>query len=145
MKNYEEWKDVEGYEGKYQVSNLGKIKSLIFSNRQATFEQEKILKPQKNRNYLQVSLSKNNKIKIINIHRLVAKAFIPNPNNFPQVNHKDGNKMNNNANNLEWCTCSQNIQHAYNNGLMFINDERKKLASETMKKRWSKRKLKEKE
>lgn len=142
MKNCEVWKDIDGYEGKYKISNLGRVKSLVFSNRQSTFLKERILKPQKNKKYLQVSLCKNNKIKIINIHRLVALTFIPNPNNLPQINHIDGNKLNNIVENLEWCTCSQNIQHAYNNGLMFINADRRKIASETMKKRWEINKLK---
>ena len=100
------WKDIPNYEGLYQVSNLGNIKSL--------FRYKKILKPIKNTlGYLKVSLYKNKKIKVFSIHRLVAETFIPNPNNLPEINHKDGNKGNNNVENLEWCTRQQNILHRF--------------------------------
>ena len=96
------WKDIEGYEGLYQVSNLGRVKSLK-SNK------EKILKSNSNgHNYLRLLLCKNNKKKSLLVHRLVAKAFIPNIDNLPEVNHKDEDKTNNCADNLEWCTAKYN-------------------------------------
>ena len=95
------WKNVLGYEGLYQVSNLGNIKSFI--------GKEKILKPSTTNNgYPGVNLTKDKKIKRYSVHRLVAEAFIPNPNNYPCVNHKDENRTNNRADNLEWCTYSYN-------------------------------------
>ena len=82
------WKDVKDYEGRYKISNLGKIKSF--------YGKEKLLKPKKNHGgYLEVLLYKNNKNRLHRVHRLVAEAFIPNPENKPEVNHKDGNKLNN--------------------------------------------------
>ena len=97
----EEWRDVVGYEGLYQVSNLGRVKSL--------FRYKKILKGVKtNTGYLRIALCKNGKMKLVSIHRLVANAFVYNPNNYPCVNHKDEIRINNRADNLEWCT------HKYN-------------------------------
>ena len=96
------WKDIKDYEGHYQVSNWGRIKSIKFGK-------ERILKPVTDRHgYLLVSLWKNNKQKTYKVHRLVAEAFIPNPYNLPQVNHKDENPLNNNVNNLEWCNSKYN-------------------------------------
>ena len=105
------WKDIKGYEGLYQISNLGRVKSLP---RQKT--KGGILK-QFSTEYLVVSMVENGKIKKIKVHRLVAETFIPNPNNLPQVNHIDGNKFNNNMNNLEWVTSKENIIHANIMGL----------------------------
>lgn len=106
----EEWKDVQFYEGRYQVSNLGRIKSLV--------NKERILIPQRNaQGYLHVSLCKNGKRNNHMISRLVMRHFIPNPESKPCVNHIDGNKNNNTLKNLEWCTYSENIKHAYRNGL----------------------------
>ena len=102
------WKDVKGFEGKYKVSNLGNIYSI---------KKDIIISPTYNhKGYLRVSLY-NKKQYILTIHRLVAKAFIPNPKNLPQVNHKDGNKTNNCVENLEWCDNSYNIKEAYRLGL----------------------------
>lgn len=102
----EEWRDIEGYEGLYQVSNLGRVKSLRDKNNK---ERELILKPKIMRNgYLKVDLCKNGKQKTFTVHRLVATVFISNPKNFPVVNHKDENKLNNNVSNLEWCTVLYN-------------------------------------
>ena len=107
------WKDIVGYEGLYKVSNFGRIKS--FSRRGTT---KKILKPWINRQgYLIVDLCKNSKSKHFPIHRLVATAFIQNPENKPEPNHEDGNKFNNHVSNLKWVTKSENIQHAMNSGL----------------------------
>ena len=112
------WKDIEGYENKYQISNLGRVKSLYLINRQATIPREKILSPGHNlQGYLFVTLSKNGKLsKHLSIHRLVAKHFIPNPNNYPVVNHINGIKTDNCVENLEWCTQKYNIQQSYKNG-----------------------------
>ena len=109
INNVEIWRDVIGYEGLYKVSNLGRIKSLnrkISSNKRV---KGVIRSQQKNENgYMTIQLHKNNTIKDFKVHRLVAQAFIPNPNNLPQVNHKDENKTNNNLINLEWCTSKYN-------------------------------------
>ena len=113
------WKDIEGYEGYYQVSNMGSVQSLNRTctnknNKIMTFK-GKILKPQNDRcGYLCVLLSLNGIKRNFKIHRLVAQAFIDNSNNKPCVNHKDGNKTNNMVYNLEWCTQQENIHHYYN-------------------------------
>lgn len=92
------FKDIKGYEGLYQVSNMGNVKSL-------NKRKGRILKPQKDSDgYLQVNLYKQGKLKHHKIHRLVAQAFIDNPNNYEEVNHRDEDKTNNNVTNLEWCT-----------------------------------------
>ena len=96
------WRDIKNYEGHYQVSNFGRVKSIKFGK-------EIILKPVTDRHgYLLVSLWKNNKQKTYKVHRLVAEAFIDNTDNLPQVNHKDENPLNNNVNNLEWCNSKYN-------------------------------------
>lgn len=108
------WKDVPGYEGLYQVSNLGRIKSLpktiIYKDGRSKSIQCHILKPQGNGNgYLKLTLcNKAHHQKQHYIHRLVAEAFLPNPMNKPVINHKDENKTNNKASNLEWCTVAYN-------------------------------------
>jgi hypothetical protein len=107
------WKDVPEYEGIYQVSNLGNVRSLNYNNNKKTKE---ICKKKHKTGYLNVVLCKNSEKKNKGVHRLVALAFIPNPNNYPCVNHIDTNKANNNVENLEWCTHSQNTQHAIKHG-----------------------------
>lgn len=120
--NVEIWKDIPGYEGKYQASTLGRIKSLpkkVACRGGYRTTTERIMKiHEKYRGgspcYLSVDLGKGNSH---TIHRLVAITFLPNPKNLPQINHKDGNKWNNRLENLEWCTGSENMQHAYKIGL----------------------------
>lgn len=111
----EVWKDIQDYEGLYQVSNLGRVRSLgrpVFNaiKHGNIWRKGKILKPIKTQNtgYYCVSLVKDKHLKRKSIHRLVAEAFIPNPNDLPQVNHKDENKANNQVSNLEWCTSKYN-------------------------------------
>ena len=107
------WKDIKNYEGIYQINNFGKIKSAYKKGNNCN---NKILKVSYTYNgYERVGLSKNNKTKKYLVHRLVAETFIPNPNNYPCINHKDENKQNNNINNLEWCTRSYNINYGNRN------------------------------
>ena len=117
----EVWKDVEGYEGLYQVSTCGNVKSLPKVRRNGTgtyIQKERLLKPSNtSTGYKKVELCKDGKRKGFKVHRLVAIAFIPNPDNKPEVNHIDGNKINNNIDNLEWVTSSENSIHAYETGL----------------------------
>lgn len=117
------WKDISGYEGYYQVSNLGRVKSLertIIQNYKCgkklkRLKKSVVLKQQRCTNgYLFVNLSKKNKRSIKLIHRLVAIHFIDNLENKPEVNHKDLNKKNNNFLNLEWCTPKENTNHYIN-------------------------------
>jgi len=117
------WKDIKGFEGYYQISNIGNIKSLEKfvnhhnSNTGVCFRKEKILKKFYNKSgYLDVYLYKNNKRYIKKVHRLVGKAFIPNPKFKKTINHIDSNRLNNNINNLEWNTYKENTEHAYNFG-----------------------------
>lgn len=112
----EQWRDIEGYEGLYQVSNEGRVKSL---QREITYKDgRKKTLPEKilhnflsDLGYYHVMLSKNGIPKRHKVHRLVAKAFIPNPNNLPEVNHKDECKTSNVVENLEWCTQGYNIRY----------------------------------
>lgn len=106
------WKDISGYEGLYQVSNLGRVKSLERIDNNNHPVKEKIIKPYKTiGGYMQVCLWKNGKVKHLQIHRLVAQAFIPNPYNLPECNHKDENPLNNCVENLEWCDHKYNINY----------------------------------
>lgn len=108
------WKDIQGYEGFYQVSNFGNVRSLKWNHS----NQIRLLTPFENDGYKRVGIRKNNVLKNYLIHVLVAKAFIPNPKNKPCVNHMDGNKTNNNVSNLEWVTYSENTIHAKNHNLI---------------------------
>lgn len=101
------WKNIQGYEGYYQISNYGKVKSLKFNK-------EKILKPGLTSNgYLQITLFKNNKRKKFMIHRLVGEYFIPNPKNKPEIDHEFGDKIDNYYRHLKWVTSSENSKNAY--------------------------------
>ena len=128
----EEWKDIEGYEGYYQVSNTGKVKSIgryvKRNGEKFYFRKGRFLKPSiSNTNCSMVCLYKDGVIKWFLVHRLVAAAFIPNPNNLPEVNHKDENRLNNFVcvnpdgsvdaakSNLEWCTSEYNINFGTRN------------------------------
>lgn len=103
----EEWRDIKGYEGYYQVSNQGRIRNTNSGRIRATYT---------NRfGYIGVGLHKDGEIHEKKIHRLVAEAFIPNPDNLPEVNHKDENKENNTVENLEWCTRKYNINYGTRN------------------------------
>ena len=107
------WKDVIGYEGLYQVSNMGRVKSLRKGKRF-----NKIMKQTPNyKGYLEISFCVKGKDKKFKVHRLVAMAFIPNIDNKPLVNHKNGNKQDNIFSNLEWVTHGENLKHAYDSGL----------------------------
>ena len=139
----EEWKSIPGYEGLYEVSSYGRVKSLErykSNNGGIQLIKEKILKPHNTKKgYLTVQFHN----KIFKVHRLVAQAFIPNPDNLPMVNHKDEDKTNNNVDNLEWCTAKYNSNYGtsiermintkiergyYNKELCFLDSkERQKL------------------
>lgn len=106
------FKDIKGYYGLYQISNLGRVKSLNYKRT----GKERILKPQKvKNNYLQVLLCKQGKVKRHYVHRLVSQAFLPNPQNLPEINHKDENPLNNVISNLEWCTRLYNMNYGTRN------------------------------
>ena len=125
------WKDIENYEGYYQISNLGRVKSLNrtvkrsdgrVEYRKGTLMKTRISNSNKAKNKNasdreSITLNKDGNTKYHLIHRLVAKAFIPNPENKKTVNHIDGNPLNNIVTNLEWATYSENVKHAYDNGL----------------------------
>lgn len=111
------WKDIKGYEGYYQVSNFGNVRSLDRFDGVHDRKGTKIKPNLKQNGYLQVGLRKHNKRKWFGIHRLVATHFLRNPNNKPQVNHIDCNKQNNNVSNLEWVTGKENQEHAVKHGL----------------------------
>jgi hypothetical protein len=125
----EVWKDIKGYEGIYQVSNIGNIKSLEREVPNKRFPgvtnilKEKRLKPGlSSSKYMTVVLSDGIKIKTFSLHRLIACAFIENNENKPYINHKDGDKLNNIFSNLEWCTASENGKHAHKLGLNSISE-----------------------
>lgn len=110
------WRDIEGFEGIYQVSNTGLVRSLdrkiVYKNGHTVNVKGKELKHKITKGgYHRVSLSKNNKWKEYLVHRLVASAFIPNEDNLPQINHKDQNTHNNEVSNLEWCTMEYNLNY----------------------------------
>lgn len=135
------FRDIVGYEGIYQISNLGNVKSF------KRVSKGELLKPVYRKGYATVTLSKNGISKIHSIHRLIATAFIPNPDNLPIINHIDGNKTNNDLSNLEWCTQLENMRHAFKTGLINhkpLTDEQKKLISIRTKEGMSKSDVKAK-
>jgi len=121
------WKPIVGWEGLYEVSNLGNIRSLDkyvnsgIKNNTKVLRKGQLLKTRINQGYLEVTLTHNNKRKYCKVHRLVAQAFIPNPDNLPQINHKDENPLNNNAGNLEWCTAQYNCSYGNRNKNIYKN------------------------
>lgn len=132
----ETWKTVPGYDGQYDVSNLGRVRS---NGKQFTQNDKGVLleryAPPKilsliydRQGYLHVWLGGHRKQKCVSVHRLVAQAFIPNPENKPQVNHIDGHKDNNCVENLEWVTSKENIIHAHTTGLVKSNGMAKPVA-----------------
>lgn len=122
--SYEKWEPVKNYNKYYEVSDSGKVRSItrsvpVNSIQGSKIVQGRVLKAGLSSNgYVSVTLSKFGKFKYPSVHRLVAEAFIPNPKNLPQVNHKDGDKTNNNAWNLEWVDEIGNMKHASDLGLV---------------------------
>ena len=122
------WKNIHGYEGYYMISNLGRVKSLeriCYYNvhktniRNSRLKKERILKTTIDAfGYKSVNVSVNSKNKILKIAKLIAKAFIPNPENHPIINHINGVKSDNRIENLEWCTYKHNVNHAIETGLL---------------------------
>lgn len=104
------WKDIKGYEGLYQVSNMGRVKNIKFNR----LIKENLYGPK--RNYVQIELSKKSKRKKFKLHRLVAEAFLANPTNYPLVMHLDNNTLNNKVENLQWGTYSMNGKHSVMTG-----------------------------
>lgn len=111
------WKDIPNFEGLYQISNLGNVKSLkrkVKNKNGYRIIEETILKKQmNNKGYYIINLRKNSSHTFKLVHRLVGVVFLKNKNNYPIINHIDGNKLNNNVSNLEWCTYNHNIKEAY--------------------------------
>lgn len=119
----EKWKPIKNHEGRYEVSNLGRVRSVsrIVSNHTGLLRvKEKILKQRADcKGYMRIDIYDNDgKKHYFGVHRLVAEAFIDNPNNKEQVNHINGNKNDNSVNNLEWVTNDENMQHAIRHGLV---------------------------
>lgn len=130
----EKWKPIAGFEGKYLISNFGRIKSINrfkkSKNNSISFCPGGIIHPAKAKNgYWNAVLCKNGKRHNLLVHRLVAIAFIPNPHHYPQVNHIDGNKNHNYVSNLEWCTAQYNIREAYR---MKLNSKAKEVIQYTL-------------
>lgn len=143
----EYWKEVKGYEGYYEVSNTGKVRSVERTivllardgaDRPSIYKSKELkqsIESKQKYNWLPrkyVRLSKGGKIKRFYVHRLVALTFIPNPNNMTDVNHKDGNPFNNNVANLEWVSRRMNINHAFENKLIKTEKPVAKLNPKTL-------------
>lgn len=119
------WKDIKDYEGLYQVSNLGNVRSLdkiiyqknkMGKNQKHIYKGKVLIGSKNNNGYRTISLYDGKRKNTRLLHRMVAEAFIPNPNQYNYINHKDNNPLNNNVNNLEWCTQNYNIKYAYEKG-----------------------------
>lgn len=131
------WKDVLGFEGRYVVSNLGNVKSII-TNHGKPQDKEIVKRIRSDTcNYLYVQLSHKGKGTHKAVHRLVAECFVDNPESKPIVNHIDGNKHNNAADNLEWCTQSENLKHAVSLGLISVEACRDRMIGKTFGKKAS--------
>lgn len=128
----ESWKPVIGYEGLYEISNKGRLKSLY----KKAFGAPAIIEDRKPtpKGYIRIALKKNGKLKLHMLHRIVANAFLNNPERKDFVNHKDGNKLNNAVSNLEWCTNIENATHAIATGL-WNKDNRGKKGGKNIKAR----------
>lgn len=125
------WKPIEGTNGKYEVSNTGKVRSLNYKN---TGEIRELRPAPDPKGYMKTMLQYGKHYKTVKVHRLVAMAFIPNPDNLPQVNHKDGDKRNNRVENLEWITNYANAHHALEHGLFKNSLEATRKANQSRKK-----------
>ena len=113
----EQWKPIKGMEDRFLVSNMGRVRSIARFNGNYTVR-ERIMRSRTTRyGYEAINLYDGEKIRYFQVHRLVAEAFIPNPDNKPVIDHIDGNKLNNKVNNLEWVTHAENNQRAYETGL----------------------------
>lgn len=118
MENIEVWKDIEGFDGQYQVSNTGRVASCKQQTKRIVTECIRL-------GYRKVHLSKGKKFLLYSVHRLMAQAFIPNPQNKPQINHINGIKSDNTLSNLEWCTNKENSIHAFRLGLRKPNGSKR--------------------
>lgn len=123
------FKPIKGYEGLYKVSDTGEILSIKRNNGYGSRNEDRVRKFCIKFGYATIVLSKDDKVKTYLVHRIVAEAFIPNPKKLPQINHRDGNKLNNRVSNLEWCDHSWNQTHARKLGIM--GGERQKTAKLT--------------
>lgn len=132
----ETWKPVQGYEGIYEISNLGRIKSLAREGNNRTLKDRIMKQYIGKQGYKQVRLCKNNHTKLWKVHVLIARAFIENPCDLPIINHKDGNKVNNEIYNLEWSTYSHNNKHAYDSGLRTMHQIEQRNTDGTLVKEW---------
>lgn len=122
------WKDVRGYEGIYQVSNYGEVLRLRSLDSRGHLRNSKILKQTKTKDgYMQLGLHKNGKEQKVLVHQLVAMAFLDNPNNYVEVNHKDENKQNNSVSNLEWCNHKYNANYGTSQARRIITLKQNKI------------------
>lgn len=125
------WKEIKGWEGRYDVSNNGEIRSWYYGLKRLS--EPRLLKVKTDKyGYRAITLHHGDIKKTYTVHRLVAIAFLPNPQNLPQINHIDGDKNNNSVNNLEWCSSQKNMRHAFDSGLISVQN-----MSEGQKRRYS--------
>jgi hypothetical protein len=116
------WREIAGFEGLYSISNIGQVKQVKYN---------RILKVNYCAPYPTVCLCKENKKRSRSVHRLLAVAFLPNPHNKPEINHKNGNKRDFSLDNLEWVTRSENCLHAYTTGLAIVSEHCKSIIAQT--------------